>query len=311
MNKYALCVGINDYSQWRAAGWDAANLPYSLKNCEDLAQLLADHVGFVPSNIGIQRDEWCNSGNILNALDDLLSKAKPGDVVCVFFSGHGTRIQGLDANGQPDSTVWYNALLPHSGTVITDYDLARLTGKLDAAHVNVTFILDTSFTAAVRPVPGLPTPVGVPLADTVLQAMVHSCHTLVPVGVCVPDPSVLKGNVSSLSRDDHARLVMALPASSYTINQAKSVLLQACAGDQTEFQVPALQEGILVAALKKVLSANAQVTHANLLTALRTETAHTGAQYVRAIASYSQLQCVPEIYASADRMNKGFLAALS
>src|SRR5450432_3342005 len=140
MTQYALCMGVSDYSQWRTAGWQVSDLPYSIKNAEDFAQILINAFGFDPANIGIQRDSWCSYGNIVNVIDELLvHKVQPGDVVCIFFSGHGTRLQGVTADYQPDSGLWYEAIVPHTGNLFTDYDMAALAEHLDYSRVNLTF----------------------------------------------------------------------------------------------------------------------------------------------------------------------------
>ena len=43
MGQYALCMGVNDYSQFVAEnpGWHADPLPYSSKNAQDFAHLLS------------------------------------------------------------------------------------------------------------------------------------------------------------------------------------------------------------------------------------------------------------------------------
>src|SRR3989442_33529 len=96
MGQYALCMGVNDYNQFLAEnpGWTAGPLPYSGKNAQDFAQLLVDALNFDPGNISVQIDNWCTRDNILNTIDAMIKGAQAGDVLCIFYSGHGTRLQG-------------------------------------------------------------------------------------------------------------------------------------------------------------------------------------------------------------------------
>ncbi|MGB8645240.1 MAG: caspase family protein [Anaerolineae bacterium] len=301
MTKYALCVGIGDYSQWRAAGWAVPDLPNSIKNAEDFAQLLSTAFGFDPVNIGIQRETWANSGSILAALHELLTAAKSGDVVCVFFSGQGRRLQGLSADGQPDPALWYDAIMPYSGTLISDYDFARLAEQLDSDHINLTVVLDTSFIQIARPVQGAPQAVGVNLSETEAQAFTQGCHTLMPLGLCLQDPQALPRNVNSIRQVD-GRFVIDMPAANHELRQAKSVLIQACAADQSEWQVPGIQNSILVCALKNILTGGSPASYNDLIMNLRTQTDQIMTQNVRSIASYNQMNCIPQLYGDPNRL---------
>jgi hypothetical protein len=313
MTAYALCMGVNDYSQWRAVGWTAADLPYSINNAEDFAQLLINGFGFDPANVGIQRDTWCSSGNILSAVDDILrNKAQAGDVVCVFFSGHGTRIQSIGPDGQPKPNLWYEAVVPYSGNLVTDYDLATLAGQLDYSHVNLTFILDACHSGGLRPVDGAPQPVGVPIPDDLIPVFTAACQVLAPFGLCLEDPvTALSGDVRSITYQD-GHFVIDSPDDSHYTDLAKSTLLTACAADELGWQVQALQNSIFVGALKNVINAgNFQATYADMLTSVRAQADALMTQYVRSIASYSTMTSVPQLYGQKARMLENVLAPWS
>ncbi len=308
--KFALCMGVGDYSVWRAAGWDVADLPFSVKNAEDFAQLLTASFGFDPANVGIQRDAWCNSGSVSNAVHDLLvNQAKPGDVVCVFFSGHGMRVRGLSASGQPHPDLWYEAIVPHSGSLLTDFDMAALARDVDAGLVNLTFVLDTSHFAGLHPVEGAPQPVGIAVSDDLSAAFVQTCHALAPFGVCIGDPdSSLSGNVHSVAIQA-GELKIDQPDDARLNDDAKGIVLTACAPDQYAWQAPGLQNSILVGALKTTTGGAAyQVACSDLLSALRASADTLMTQNVRSLVTYSQMSSVPQLYGPHVCTTEVFLA---
>ncbi len=314
MTLYALCAGVSDYSQWRNIGWDAPDLPYSIKNAEDFAQILIANFGAKPENVGIQRDSWCSSGNFLSAINNLVEKAQPGDAICLFFSGHGTRLQGR-ASGTGDAShcdLWYDALLPQAGSLITDYDLAVLTDRLDANRVSLTVILDTGYVGGIRPVSAAPQPVGIALSEAMRAEFVAYCHTLAPVGLCLQNPlAALAGNTSAI-RDENGKLVIEVAESVYQVDSAKAVVLNACAPDEIAWQIhdpttPNVQNSVFVAAWKAVAaSANGPISlnYQDLLTALRTETDRLMTQQVHRMVSYAKMTQVPQLYGRSDRLSQ-------
>lgn len=314
MTLYALCAGVSDYSQWRNIGWDAPDLPYSVKNAEDFAQILIANFGAKPENVGIQRDSWCSSGNFLSAINDLVQKAQAGDAICLFFSGHGTRLQGRNSStgNASQSDLWYDALLPQAGSLITDYDLAVLTDRLDANRVSLTVILDTGYVGGIRPVAGAPQPIGVALTKATRAEFVAYCHTLVPVGLCLQNPlAAVAGNTSAI-REENSRLVIDFAESGYRVDSAKAVVFSACGPDEIAWQIhdpatPSLQNSIFVAAWK-ALAANANgpisLNYQDALTALRTESDRLMSQQVRRMASYATLKQVPQLYGRSDRLSQ-------
>lgn len=314
MTLFALCAGVSDYSQWRNIGWDTPDLPYSIKNAEDFARILIDNFGTTPENIGIQRDSWCSSGNFLSAIDDLIRKAQPGDSLCVFFSGHGTRLQG-SATGSGDashSNLWYDALLPHAGSPVTDYDFAVLTERLAADKVSLTVVLDTAYVGGIRPVAGAPQPVGIALSQGMENDFISYCHTLVPIGLGLQNPlAVMAGNTSAI-RKENGRLIIEFAENGYRVDGAKALVLNACAPDEIAWQindstVPDLRNSVFVAAWKAVLAnANGPVSMSwqDLLTALRTESDKLMTRNIRRMASYAKLTQVPQMVGSSARVSQ-------
>jgi Caspase domain len=317
MTLYALCAGISDYSQWRSIGWNTPDLPCSVKNAEDFAQVLMTGFGAQAANIGIQRDSWCSSGNFLTALSDLLQKAQPGDSLCVFFSGHGARIVGSAIPDKP-AELWYDAILPYAGSAVTDYDFAALTNSLDSSKVSLTVILDTSFVGGIRPVPGAPQPIGVGLDDSDKPNFTQYCHTIVPMGLCLQNPmSTIAGNVSSISQNPNGQLAITLPDSAHQVDAAKAVLYTASAPDEVSWQLndpknQDLQNSIFVKAWKQVIASGnppLSLNHTDLLTQLRTQCSQLMTQNVNRMASYAHYTQVPQLYGASTLLSQTALTS--
>lgn len=109
-DNYALLIGIDQYQQSDAvnglagASNDAKGLAATL---EQVSGFPADHVRVLTSDA----DPRPTGANITFELDQLSSRAKPGDLVFVLFSGHGIEMDGVsylvpwDADARTESTL--------------------------------------------------------------------------------------------------------------------------------------------------------------------------------------------------------------
>lgn len=88
--KFAVLVGCN-----------YANTPNELHGCINdvlaMRQVLIYRFGFEPSNIQLLTDALDSlikprGAKIMEALNHMVDKAEPGDVLYLHYSGHGTRI---------------------------------------------------------------------------------------------------------------------------------------------------------------------------------------------------------------------------
>ena len=64
----------------------------------------------------------------------MLTASGPGDVACFVYSGHGGRFPADPAN----PGRYYEAIIPASGSPITDLDMYGLASQLDQSVVNFT-----------------------------------------------------------------------------------------------------------------------------------------------------------------------------
>lgn len=316
MTQYALCLGVNDYSVQRQSGlWSTCDdLPYSVQDAQDFKQLLIDALNFDANNIQLQTDSWCTRENILDTINGLLSNAQAGDVVCVFYGGHGARLPGNTPSAPPNAKVWYEALVPYSG-VLTDYDLAQTIGKLEYSKVNLTFVLASCHSGGMDPIQGGPQPIGTELNlgqdQDVNQALAQNCQTLTPFGLCLPDPAGALGENVSISTQNGQVSINEPDASRY-VDLAKDTLLSACAADQVGWQVPALQGSILVAAMKSVVNmSNFQMSYSDLLARVRSEADSLMTKYIRTDPKHANDLSTPELYGQRARMSENFLTPWS
>lgn len=311
MAQYALCMGVSDYSQWRNIGWDVADLPYSTLNAQAFATLLTTKFGFSAANVGVQLDSWCNYGNVANALNTLFNhKVQSGDVICLFFSGHGTRI--------PDPTagtgLWYDALIPYAGNLLTDYEFTTLAAQLDDSSIALTVILDTGFTGGAARIPAAPQPAGVPLSAGNASSFVSSARAISVPGLCLSAPAAALGTTPITVQLNSGALAITEPASAQQVGGSKGIVITACGQDQSNWQPPALQSSVFLSALTKALqpvTGSSPIALSDLLTALQAGAAPLAAQYVTALPSFATQLAVPQLYAQPSRLSENFLAPRS
>jgi hypothetical protein len=98
--QYALMVAIEDYSK---VGAD--DLPGCIVDLNDLKKLLETQFGFPASNITVLGDEQATKAKILGALNDLVTKAKPGDSVVIYYSGHGGQVPDMNDDDEAEDNL--------------------------------------------------------------------------------------------------------------------------------------------------------------------------------------------------------------
>jgi hypothetical protein len=104
-NKYAILVGISDYP---GTGND---LHYCDDDAQDMYDALTTLYGYSPSNIHLLLNMGASFTGILNAINDIKSKAVAGDEVVFFFSGHGASGRADDG----DKEKIDEAIVSHDG----------------------------------------------------------------------------------------------------------------------------------------------------------------------------------------------------
>src|SRR5207249_943105 len=86
-----LCVGINDYS--KVKGLAFADLRCSRNDAEEMKLVLEQHAGsrlYRDADVRLVAQQKATAAEILGQLKGVAKKAKPGDWLVVFLSGHGS-----------------------------------------------------------------------------------------------------------------------------------------------------------------------------------------------------------------------------
>jgi hypothetical protein len=144
----ALLVGVDRYRYL---------IHNQLHSCVNDARLMADTLagryGFLPQDTTLLLDEAATRAAVLDGLAQLRRRARPGDVVVFFWSGHGSRVTDL---GGGESDGWRESLVPHdSGRApdpnrdIADDEIYAWLLAVSEVTRNVVVIADSCFAAGV------------------------------------------------------------------------------------------------------------------------------------------------------------------
>ncbi|MFN3244410.1 MAG: caspase family protein [Planctomycetota bacterium] len=117
-NVQALCIGIDAYRR--------GPLPNCVNDAKDMRKLLLDN-GVPAGNVRLMVDEECTRRGILGALEELSGRAKPGDEVLVYYSGHGSHKRDRSGD-EPDGAdeTWVTVELDQ----ILDDELEQAFAKI-------------------------------------------------------------------------------------------------------------------------------------------------------------------------------------
>ncbi|CCH67567.1 hypothetical protein RINTHH_14120 [Richelia intracellularis HH01] len=135
--KFALLVGINEYSQNPPLGGCVADL-------ELQRELLVHRFGFSSSNILTLKDEQASRGFIEDAfLEHLIKQAKPEDVVVFHFSGYGCQVEEQTTLPRSKNALVTVASTGEREDYLLENNLKLLVQSL--ATDKVTMVLDSSY----------------------------------------------------------------------------------------------------------------------------------------------------------------------
>jgi len=138
MTKRAVCIGINDYPNTNN------DLGGCVNDANDWADLLKDGFEF-GKQIQIITDSDATKDRILQALGDLVTDSKSGDIAVFTYSGHGTWIYD---QGEPDeSDNRDEAICAHDGIIIDDQ--IRTVIRQMKPGVRLTIISDSCYSGGV------------------------------------------------------------------------------------------------------------------------------------------------------------------
>lgn len=96
--QYALLVAIDDYSNVPGA----SNLPGCSHDLKSVREMLVK-LGYPSANIVSLVDGQATKAGVMRGLDQLTAKAKAGDAVVFYYSGHGAQVPDMNDEDEPDN----------------------------------------------------------------------------------------------------------------------------------------------------------------------------------------------------------------
>jgi uncharacterized caspase-like protein len=144
-DKWALIVGVGTFEK------SDDFLQFSVKDAKDLGAFLVRTANFKQDHVKILVDEQAKTGAIREAFGEIRTKAKPEDLVLIYFSSHG-QPRNLDPTGLSyvltyDTDTSTQARLYATGLQMVE--LAEL-GRWVLAQ-DYVLLLDTCFSGAAQP----------------------------------------------------------------------------------------------------------------------------------------------------------------
>jgi hypothetical protein len=136
MSKRALLIGVNEYAI------PGANLRGCVNDVHNIAAALTDLYGFAESDITMLLDGAATKAAMTQGIADLVDSAKPGDVLYLHYSGHGSNVP--DTNGDETTDHRDEILCPHDldwNDPLTDDWLRTTFDRLDPG-ASLTVVMD-------------------------------------------------------------------------------------------------------------------------------------------------------------------------
>ena len=138
MAKRAVCVGINDYPG------TFNDLGGCVNDANDWADLLKNDFQFT-KDVQVITDSAATKKMILQALGDLITKAKSGDILVFTYSGHGTWVPD---QGEPDECDNRDEAICAYDENIIDDDIRAVIRQMKP-EIRLTFISDSCHSGGV------------------------------------------------------------------------------------------------------------------------------------------------------------------
>lgn len=143
MAKKALLVGVNDYAPIGAGGPDLRGCVNDVKDMANTLNVLGI-VPAAPAKMKILTDARATRAAILKGLGWLVAKAKKGDTLIFFYSGHGSYVADVDKDEIDKKD---EAICPHdyaTAGMMRDDDLRGAFSELPVG-ANLDVFLDSCF----------------------------------------------------------------------------------------------------------------------------------------------------------------------
>lgn len=164
--KRALVIGIDIYFPTAATppafataerkdargGWH--NLDGCVNDARAIKSLIMARYGFEEKNIDTLINQDANRKNILDAIQKLIDGSQPGDVVFIYYAGHGSQVKNSLSY---DSTKHDQTIVPADLNDIRNKELSKLFNDLQKKGVKLTLIFDSCHSGAIARGNQLPT----------------------------------------------------------------------------------------------------------------------------------------------------------
>lgn len=158
MDRYALIIGIDQYPLLRRVLPSGQTLSKDLKGCVNdarlMAQMLRDRYYFPEKNISLLINEQATRAGILGGLEALSSGVAPGDMVVLFYAGHGSQMVDRE---KTKLSGWDETLVPYDSgrnaqpnRDITDDELRGWLLRLAGKTPYITLIFDCCYSATLH-----------------------------------------------------------------------------------------------------------------------------------------------------------------
>ena len=146
--KLALLIGINQY-KYSDPKHGFHNLHGCINDIQRMRTLLIGKFGFKPEEVKMLQDSQATHQGIISAIQTfLINQVKPGDIVVIHFSGHGSQASDpLKINQLDETIVPYDSRDPQGKVSdITGDELAGYISQLSAKTKFVTVNFPCRFT---------------------------------------------------------------------------------------------------------------------------------------------------------------------
>lgn len=150
----ALVIGINTYQPPTPAPdgkpfrW--INLDGAINDAQGMKALLVARFGFAEADIELLTDAAASRQGILEGLQHLVDRSRPGDVAVIFYAGHGSRVKN-SLSAERDQ--WDETMVPadsHRGVPdLTDKEISEKLNLLLDKQALVTAIFDSCHSGSI------------------------------------------------------------------------------------------------------------------------------------------------------------------
>lgn len=148
-NRRALLIGIDRYPMLQGR-----NLSGCVNDAQLWRKLLQENFCFPAERITLLQNEEATRTGILQALDSLVESTEPGDIVVLFYAGHGSQMrdrEGTKPTGMDETLVPHDSgRVPHENRDITDDEIRLRLSRLAKKTRHTTLIFDCCHSATLH-----------------------------------------------------------------------------------------------------------------------------------------------------------------